>query len=198
MRHPSQSSQDVRSIYNEKASQWIEHSKIIPDVALPSLTRFSEFVPSHGRVLDVGCGSGVYSDWFMRHDFNVLAIDISDKLVAYVKNTYPDLSVIRGEIYDVDQKSFDGIWCYLVFHHIPTIERKRFMSVLSSLLATSGVLCITVALDKRVSESTCTNGALKATTTIKQMEGLFRTNHLEILHSNEWANGMMEYLVLKL
>jgi SAM-dependent methyltransferase len=34
------------------------------------------------RVLDAGCGPGVYSEWLLDHGANVLAVDYSEKMVA--------------------------------------------------------------------------------------------------------------------
>ncbi|MEM2960855.1 MAG: methyltransferase domain-containing protein, partial [Candidatus Bathyarchaeia archaeon] len=33
------------------------------------------------RVLDAGCGPGVYSEWLIRHGAKVIAIDISPRMI---------------------------------------------------------------------------------------------------------------------
>ncbi len=40
-------------------------------------------------VIDIGCGSGVYAEWFMKESVNHLTCtDISEEMIALVKDTF--------------------------------------------------------------------------------------------------------------
>lgn len=75
------------------------------------------------NILDVGCGSGFYSEYALRQGACVTAVDASrlllDKLSARL-NT-PALRTVRLDIaktFPLDSDSFDYIICSLVLHYI--------------------------------------------------------------------------------
>src|SRR5574344_1324698 len=92
---------DIRTLYNEAAKEYIEFSGSLDDLSLESLERFAATIPKQARILDYGCGSGVYGKWLHDKGYNVQAVDISDEMVAYVAENYPELTPLRGEIYDI-------------------------------------------------------------------------------------------------
>jgi SAM-dependent methyltransferase len=52
------------------------------------------------RVLDAGCGPGVYSEWLERHGANVIAIDASPKMVELAKKRLQDVDVRLHDLRD--------------------------------------------------------------------------------------------------
>jgi len=40
------------------------------------------------RVLDAGCGPGVYSEWLLKHGANVVAVDVSPRMVEHAKKSW--------------------------------------------------------------------------------------------------------------
>ncbi len=42
------------------------------------------------RVLDAGCGSGVYSEWLIEHGAEIVAVDASPKMVELAKQRLDD------------------------------------------------------------------------------------------------------------
>ena len=47
-------------------------------------------LPSGAHVLDVGCGSGVKSEYLIAHGFKVTGIDISDKRLDIARREVPE------------------------------------------------------------------------------------------------------------
>jgi len=84
----------------------------------------SQFPPFKGKnILDVGCGSGFYTEYALRQGARVTAIDASklllDKLSTRL-NT-PALRTVYADIakpLSLDSDSFDYIICSLVLHYI--------------------------------------------------------------------------------
>jgi SAM-dependent methyltransferase len=46
------------------------------------------------RVLDAGCGPGVYTEWLANHDAEVVALDVSPKMVALAKTRVGDKATV--------------------------------------------------------------------------------------------------------
>ncbi|HET8937983.1 MAG TPA: methyltransferase domain-containing protein, partial [Polyangiales bacterium] len=83
------------------------------------------------RVLDAGCGSGVFSDQIARSPgVHVVAVDANAAAVGFVQHTYAreNLEVRRGQVDELafEPGSFDRIACLEVIEHIH-LEQARTM-----------------------------------------------------------------------
>ncbi len=71
---------------------------------------FLSLVKPRGRILDLGCGSGRDSRYFIRHGYQVEAVDGSPAL-ARLASEYIGQEVICGRIEELEyDQEFDGIW----------------------------------------------------------------------------------------
>ena len=74
------------------------------------------------RVLDAGCGSGVYSEWLERHGANVIAVDVSPRMVELAKKRLQDLDVRLHDLRDpldfLGDDSVDLVLAPLVMDYI--------------------------------------------------------------------------------
>jgi SAM-dependent methyltransferase len=99
------------------------------------------------RVLDAGCGPGVYAEWLVTHGANVLAVDVSAKMVQYAGQRLGDRAkVIRADLSHplnfLDDASFDIVLSTLALDYVKDWNRtfKEFYRVLRK----SGVLVFSV------------------------------------------------------
>ncbi len=99
------------------------------------------------RVLDAGCGPGVYSDWLVRHGAEVVALDASPKMLEHARERLGDAVDLR--LYDLtdpidflEDGSIDVVLAALVMDYvedwIPVL--REFKRVLKS----SGILVMSV------------------------------------------------------
>ena len=89
---------------------------------------FLERVPSGGRILDAGCGSGRDSVHFASLGFDVTAFDASPELVAMAR-AHCGLDVLELQFQEMEfNREFDGIWACASLLHLP---RAEFSSVLT-------------------------------------------------------------------
>ena len=81
--------------------------------------------PSGGRVADLGCGSGVFTELLRRKGFASVGVDISPKLVALGRSKYSGLELIEGDAENLpfDSGSFDGVLLSGLIHHFPDPRR---------------------------------------------------------------------------
>jgi 2-polyprenyl-3-methyl-5-hydroxy-6-metoxy-1,4-benzoquinol methylase len=75
------------------------------------------------RVLDAGCGPGVYSQWLIDHGAEVLALDASPKMVQLAKQRLGESADIRQAdlskpLSSLDDASFDVVLSALVLEYL--------------------------------------------------------------------------------
>jgi len=70
-------------------------------------------------VLDLGCGPGNHTAYFVSRGLNVLGIDLSRKMVekTQMKGVFAEVHDI--ETLDLAGRRFDGVWMYASLLHIP-------------------------------------------------------------------------------
>jgi SAM-dependent methyltransferase len=82
-------------------------------------------LPRGARVVDLGCGSGVFTALLRRNGFDSVGVDISPKLVALGRRKYPGLELMEGDAENLpfESGSFDGVLLSGLVHHFPDPRR---------------------------------------------------------------------------
>jgi len=75
------------------------------------------------RVLDAGCGPGVYSEWLIEHGAEVVAVDASPKMIELAKQRLGTMADVRQADLSkpfafLDSSSFDVVLSPLVLEYI--------------------------------------------------------------------------------
>jgi 2-polyprenyl-3-methyl-5-hydroxy-6-metoxy-1,4-benzoquinol methylase len=114
------------------------------------LTILDLLLPSAGRILDVGCGFGLWSSYFalMAPRRSIVGLDVSERRISVARDVQRRLGLGRNtyvvgtaESAEVEGK-FDGIVVLDVLHHLPKEQQRPTLLRLRSLLAAGGVLLI--------------------------------------------------------
>jgi 2-polyprenyl-3-methyl-5-hydroxy-6-metoxy-1,4-benzoquinol methylase len=114
------------------------------------LTILDLLLPEAGRVLDVGCGFGLWSSYFalVAPRRTVVGVDISSRRVDVARKVKERLGLARNS-YHVGtveasgvEGPFDGIVVLDVLHHVARHDQRPMLEHLCSLLAPGGVLLI--------------------------------------------------------
>lgn len=91
------------------------------------------------RVLDAGCAGGIYSEWLINRNAEVVAIDINHKMVEFTKQRIKN----KAQVYQadlnqpltfLDNTSFDFVLSSLTMHYLENWEKvfKEFNRILLS------------------------------------------------------------------
>ncbi|MBU0957203.1 MAG: class I SAM-dependent methyltransferase [Nanoarchaeota archaeon] len=96
------------------------------------------------KILDLGCGNGRDSEYFLSNGFDVASIDLSEGMIKLCKG-----KGLRAEVMDIEdlkfeEKSFDGVWAVTSLLHIPKERIKTVVNSLNRILKDRGILCITM------------------------------------------------------
>ena len=140
---------NLLSLYNENpfwSRYYINQSlKVIP------YQKIDSYVPNKGKILDFGCGHGIFANLMSLSSNNRLVVgcDIDEHKIDIALNTIQDrknICFINDNIMDIDEK-FDGITIISVLYLIPYEKQEEILRHLVDLLAEDGKLII-VEFDK--------------------------------------------------
>ncbi|HRI36553.1 MAG TPA: class I SAM-dependent methyltransferase [bacterium] len=105
-------------------------------------------MPLHGRVLDLGFGSGWDMRYFHSRGYEVAGIDISRRQVVRARESLPYADVHLGDIARADEcfslESFDGIWACAAIVHIDRIQAEKTFHSMYRLLRPGGSAYVSV------------------------------------------------------
>lgn len=98
------------------------------------------------RILEVGCGSGRFTEVLLQNGAQVVAVDYSSAVEACWRNLsdFPGLVVVQGDLYrlPLKKKGFDCVICIGVLQHTP--DPKRAFQAIAQMVRPGGRLVVDV------------------------------------------------------
>lgn len=99
------------------------------------------------RVLDVGCGPGAYAEWLLDHGAQVVALDVSPRMVEYARQRTGGRADVRVAdvstgLPEFSDASFDLVLCPLVLEYV--YDWRAVFAEFFRLLAPGGRLVVSV------------------------------------------------------
>lgn len=130
--------------YNKIADQWADIrdrskvSKLVVD--------FAARIKPHGKVLDIGCGTGYPITTFLAESgFTVTGIDISESLLQKaIERNIPNTTLYLCDFIDFEpSERFDGIIAFDSFFHFPKDKQAEIYSRVANWMNMGGYLLFT-------------------------------------------------------
>ncbi len=131
-------SKNTIDYYNQNADAFIQNT-IHADMK-EHYDRFVPYLPEQASILDLGCGSGRDSQFFMKQGYFVTLVDGS---IEVCKQTSKLLGVeVRCLLFeDLDyHNKFDGVWACASLLHVNKSDMPRVLQKVSAALKQTGVL----------------------------------------------------------
>lgn len=127
---------ETLKFYNENSEEYFNNTV---NLNLESLYKeFLKNIPKKSNILDVGCGAGAASKYFLDNGYKVSAFDGSKKL-AIKSSRYLKQKVDNYTFQNFKYKEkFDGIWASASLLHLPKSEIKPILKKLNSYLKPGG------------------------------------------------------------
>lgn len=129
---------DSIEYYNRNAGTFYENTIELNMDSV--LDRFIEYLPEGSAVLDLGCGSGRDSFYFIENGFDVTALDGSKELCELAEiHIGQDVLNLTFDEMDFDDV-FDGIWACASLIHVDKDEIDDILKKVIISLKTGGIL----------------------------------------------------------
>lgn len=124
--------------YNTQATQYVAETINLDVSNIRNL--FLKFIPESGHILDLGCGSGRDSRFFLDHGYSVTAVDASSELAKYASEVIGK-TVENRSFQELDYSDkFDGIWACASLLHCPKSDMHAVIQRITKALKASGII----------------------------------------------------------
>ncbi len=109
------------------------------------LKRHQTFVDGlkRGNVLDLGCGIGQYTDYWMSRGFTVTSADLSSRALAELKGRNPDANIVELDMsqpFPFEDHTFDIVFASLSIHYFDDQTTKALIGEIERILKPNGYL----------------------------------------------------------
>lgn len=132
--------EDTIDYYNKNAKQFVSNTVSVNLYTIQN--RFLSKLPKSAYILDLGCGSGRDTRYFLEQGFHVAAIDGSEELCKLAEE-YTGIAVKHMLFQELDEMEvYNGIWACSSILHVPFKELKAVMMKMEKAVKPKGVLYI--------------------------------------------------------
>lgn len=111
-----------------------------------SAAQFLSYMPNSGRILEVGCGTGVDADYLAKGGYTVIATDISSSMIDEARraHSHPNISFQTADLtaLDFSDSEFDGLFAESCILHIPKLKVPSVFKGFHRVLAPGGILAL--------------------------------------------------------
>jgi SAM-dependent methyltransferase len=132
-----------KKLYNELAEEYEKRTDILLPVTEKAMDYFSAYIKPGGSILDIGCGVGLAMSVLTSKGFEVVGIDLSQRMAEFAKRRNPRSNIIVGDFMEVkfDEK-FDAALVFAFIHLFPKSEIPTVFDKIRSILKPGGVALI--------------------------------------------------------
>jgi len=106
-----------------------------------------KFIPK-GKVLDIGCGTGITSRYLAKGDRDVVALDISPKLIEYAEKLNSHFGRVKYFVGDICEftwiEPFDSILMVDVLEHLEMVKIPELFEVLRNVSHETTVIYLNI------------------------------------------------------
>ena len=132
-----QNTKTTLEYYNKNASLFTKDTISVDFSVLQN--QFISFLPKNASVLDLGCGSGRDSKYFLQNGFDVTSVDGSEELCK-IASRFIGQPVIHSTFQNfTPDKMYDGIWACSSLLHLSFTELHATIVNITKYLMNSGI-----------------------------------------------------------
>jgi len=134
----------TKSWYDRNAANWVI-KKANLEYCRSEFEEYQKLLPG-GNVLDLGCGTGRDAHLFVPAGYDYTGVDLSDGMIGEAEKLFPDVKFQVMDLCDLKfaDQSFDGIWSFAAYLHIPKKDIAGAIAEANRVLKMGGIGLITV------------------------------------------------------
>jgi len=129
-------------IINQQVSHYDDYLKIKNNPRYKKVWKFLKFNTSKGKLLDIGCTNGDFSEPLVKNGYDCYGLEYVNKAIK--ESTEKGIKVIKGsflEKFPFEDEFFDVVFAGEVIEH--TIDDKFFLEEIFRVLKKDGLLILT-------------------------------------------------------
>jgi len=195
---------NLKDTYNKIAKEWHKDHQD-DDWWVAGTEKFVSLLKKDASILDVGCGGGTKSKFFIKKEMNVVGIDFSDELIKIAKQEVPEGTFHVMDIAEVDRlnATFDAIFMQAVLLHIPKKDALKRILQLSKKLKSGGLFYISVKEMRSggVEEEVKTEddygypyARFFSYFTLEELKAYFTNAGIETIHEDVYPSGKTRWI----
>lgn len=103
--------------------------------------KYENILPKEGKVLDLGCGIGQYTKYFLDKGYDVTSSDISKKALGYLSSKMPTVRVVQQDMSEklkFEDDEFDIVFANLSIHFFSKEDTEKLISEIRRILKKGG------------------------------------------------------------
>lgn len=130
--------------YDQNAKTWIENHEDV-QISKPFIDLFVQNLTGP-KILDVGCGLGNHSKYFLTRGLQVTGIDLSQSFINFAKLKNPKINFIKMDMQNLqfEKEEFDGLWVYASLLHLKKENVTNTLKGFNKILKNQGLIFISV------------------------------------------------------
>ncbi len=126
------------TFYRDNAQEYVRETVDLDFIA-PMRQRFVDLLAPNSLILDLGCGSGRDSRFFLELGHQIVAIDPVKEIAACAEQ-YLKQPVLVKKAEEIDEKNtYDGIWACASLLHIPKSRIEEALTRIANALKPGGI-----------------------------------------------------------
>ncbi|QTD55610.1 class I SAM-dependent DNA methyltransferase [Parasphingorhabdus cellanae] len=135
----------TKDVYERQARHWDEiRSNALHEK--PWLDRFASALPASGRLLDLGCGSGIpVAGYFLEKGYDLVGVDYSPTMIDLARQHFPQA---QWKVQDITKLKlngqFDGIYSWDGFFHLSVAQQRDVIPSLCQSTKSGGSIMLTI------------------------------------------------------
>ncbi|MDQ0615831.1 ubiquinone/menaquinone biosynthesis C-methylase UbiE [Microbacterium sp. W4I4] len=131
-------SDGVGRAYDARAAEYIELAGDVARLADADRQEIGRWADATtGRILDAGCGPGLWTGFLHAAGRDVLGIDLSEQFVAHARAQHPELEFVHGSFEELPapDASLGGILAWYSLIHTPPEQLPAVLAEFARVLA---------------------------------------------------------------
>ena len=127
---------------NPRSFTWLRKIVEADFHAVRRIVRRDLDLARHGRILDLGCGTGELAPLFRNHEY--LGLDLSRRYISYARNRFSDMrfGVSDAAQLPLRRASHDRVLIFGVLHHMDDSLARRVLIEVARVLRPGGLFLL--------------------------------------------------------
>ena len=125
--------------YDTLAGEYEQRVTDLAPVTEEAVLWAAEYFPAKGRILDLGCGVGLASHFFIKNGFEVVCLDISSKMIEFAKKRNPGTQFLQEDFLTATfDGTFEAVFAFAFIHLFPKDVALKILRKVHSILNQDG------------------------------------------------------------